>query len=55
MFYDVKILKPNGKILKVIPAVELKRRHWEKFQMDLLPSERFNTMRKNAAGGIKKA
>jgi hypothetical protein len=55
MFYDVKILRADGKIRKVIPAVELRRRHWEKFQMDLLPGERMSAMRKKAAGGIKKA
>jgi len=55
MFYDVKILRPDGKIRKVISAAELKRRHWEKFQMEPLPGKRFSAMQNNAAGGINKA
>jgi hypothetical protein len=31
MFYDVKILNPQGKIKKIISGPELKKRYWEMF------------------------
>jgi hypothetical protein len=31
MFYDVKILSPQGKIRKIISAEELSSRYWQSF------------------------
>jgi hypothetical protein len=31
MFYDVKILNPQGKIKKIISRQELGKRHWKDF------------------------
>ena len=31
MFYDVKILNPQGKIIKIISGQELGKRYWKAF------------------------
>ncbi len=33
MFYDVKVLNPDGTMKKVISSNELKLNHWEKFRL----------------------
>jgi len=32
MFYDVKVLNPDGTMKKVITSTELQTNHWEKFR-----------------------
>ena len=32
MFYDVKIMNSQGKVKKIVPAHELSKSYWKKFQ-----------------------
>ncbi len=32
MFYDVRILDPDGKIKKILHSRELSKKHWENFR-----------------------
>ena len=34
MFYDVKVLDPQGRIKKIIPSQELSRLHWKAFNFN---------------------
>jgi hypothetical protein len=54
MFYDVKILNPQGKTLKIVSGEELRARHWEEFY-DAEARKNLNSNgRKQVPGWVKK-
>jgi hypothetical protein len=54
MFYDVKILKPQGKTLKVVSGEELSARYWEGLY-DAEARKNLNSNgRKQVPGWVKK-
>lgn len=32
MLYEVKVLKPNGKVKKIIPVKNVRETHWDNFK-----------------------
>lgn len=54
MFYDVKILDPQGEVKKIIPAQELSKKHWHAFQHEEANKTLNSGSRKQVPNWVKK-
>ena len=54
MFYDVKIMNSQGKVEKIVPAHELSKSYWKKFQAEETNKSLNATARKQVPGWVKR-
>jgi hypothetical protein len=53
MFYDVKIINPQGKIKKIISRQELGKRHWKDFFIANTDKRKVSTNSPRVPGWLK--
>jgi len=54
MFYDVKILNPQGEVKKIVSSQELSRRYWNAFQTSEANKTLNTSSRKQVPTWVKK-
>lgn len=54
MFYDVKIMNPQGKVKKVVSSQEISKSYWNSFQYDEANKSLNTSSKKQVSSWVKK-